>query len=78
MDITVRLFASYADVLGSSHATLTVSDPVTVAGLRAALSAMSPRLAPRPLIAVNEEYADDDQFISSGDEVAVIPPVSGG
>ncbi|MBT0608112.1 molybdopterin converting factor subunit 1 [Aequorivita echinoideorum] len=29
-------------------------------------------------IAVNEEYAEDDHKISTGDEVAIIPPVSGG
>ena len=30
------------------------------------------------MVAVNREYAEDDQFISGGDEVALIPPVSGG
>ncbi len=78
MDITVRLFASFAEVLGASHATISVPEPATVAGLRTALSALSPRLALRPLVAVNEEYARDDQLISASDEVAVIPPVSGG
>lgn len=78
MEITVRLFASFAEVLGASHATVAVPEPATVAGLRTALSDMSPRLALRPLVAVNEEYAGDDQFISPSDEIAVIPPVSGG
>ena len=30
------------------------------------------------MIAVNDEYADDDQIIEHGDEVVLIPPVSGG
>ncbi len=30
------------------------------------------------MIAVNQEYATDDQIIQQGDEVAIIPPVSGG
>ena len=30
------------------------------------------------MIAVNQEYATDDQTISSDDEIAIIPPVSGG
>lgn len=30
------------------------------------------------MVAVNEAYADDHQIIKSGDEIAIIPPVSGG
>ena len=30
------------------------------------------------MIAINQEYADDDQMIGSKDEIAIIPPVSGG
>lgn len=30
------------------------------------------------MIAVNEEYADDDQDLNSNDAIAIIPPVSGG
>ena len=35
-------------------------------------------LPPRPLVAVNREYATYDQVIEPGDEVALIPPVAGG
>ena len=78
MNVTVRVFASYADALGADRATVTVPDPATVGGVRAAVAALSPRLPPRPIIAVNEEYATDDVAIAPGDEVAVIPPVAGG
>jgi molybdopterin converting factor small subunit len=35
-------------------------------------------LVPNVLIAVNEEYAGDDELIPAGAQIAVIPPVSGG
>jgi molybdopterin converting factor small subunit len=35
-------------------------------------------LPPRPLVAVNQGYADYSQALRAGDEVAVIPPVAGG
>jgi molybdopterin converting factor subunit 1 len=78
MNIQVRLFAAYADAVGSGQATVSVPDPVTVGALRTAVSALSPALPLRPIIAVNEKYATDDVTISEGDEVAVIPPVAGG
>lgn len=78
MEVTVRLFAAFADALGAPHTTVSVPEPATVGGLRTALSALSTRLPPRPLVAVNAEYASDDQPIRTGDEVAIIPPVSGG
>lgn len=78
MKVTVRVFASYADAIGSEQVTVTVPDPATVGGVRAAVAALSAVLPPKPLIAVNEAYATDDVPIAEGDEVAVIPPVAGG
>lgn len=78
MNVTVRVFASYADAIGSDRATVALPDPPTVGALRAAIAALFPSMSPRPLIAVNEAYATDDMMILAGDEVAVIPPVAGG
>jgi molybdopterin converting factor small subunit len=78
MDVTVRVFASYADALGSDHVTVTVAEPATVGEIRRAVAALASGLPPGPVIAVNEVYATDDVVVKSGDVVAVIPPVAGG
>lgn len=78
MQITVRLFASFADKLGGSHVTLSLPEPVTVADVRGALVALSPELPPHPLVAVNASYAHDAVLVTERDEVAAIPPVAGG
>lgn len=78
MDVTVRLFAAFADALGATETTVSVAEPVTVGAFRIAMARLAPRLPPRPLVAINAEYADDDQIIAPGDEVAVIAPVAGG
>jgi molybdopterin converting factor small subunit len=80
MPISVLLFASYADLLGRSAIPLTLDAGATVADVLAALATLpnGDRLPPRPLVAVNEVYADLGQLIAAGDEVAVIPPVAGG
>lgn len=80
MSITVLLFASYAEALGTSSLNLDLAEGATVSQL---LSRLRDRegahaLPPRPLVAVNEHYARQDQALRGGDTVAVIPPVAGG
>ena len=74
----VLLFAALRDAAGPS---VEVSMPAgaTVRELRAELARVLPAaLLARSAIAVNHEYADDSREVRAGDEVAVIPPVSGG
>jgi molybdopterin synthase sulfur carrier subunit len=80
MTVTVLLFASFADAFGRSSVELTVDAGATVADVVDQLSTLAPddRLPPRPLVAVNAEYAEYDVRLNSGDEVALIPPVAGG
>jgi molybdopterin converting factor subunit 1 len=80
--IQVRLFASLRELAGADVTEVELADGATAADVLAAL-AERPRLAEalapgRVAIAVNREYARGEHTIRQGDEVALIPPVSGG
>lgn len=80
MSVTVLLFASYADALGTSSLSLDVGDGATVNDVLSRLRerAGSRVLPPEPLVAVNERYARTGDALRAGDTVAIIPPVAGG
>jgi molybdopterin synthase sulfur carrier subunit len=80
MNVTVLLFASYADALGNAELALTLPAGATVADAvrRVAELPGAERVPPAPLVALNERYASMDQRLSPGDELALIPPVAGG
>ncbi len=76
--VTVKLFAQMRDLFDADAVAV---EARTVAGLRLALDALRPAAAPlltRCRVAVNLEFVDDDHAVTPADEVAVIPPVSGG
>lgn len=75
----VKAFGITKDLLGGREAFIETQGR-TVADLRAALNARFPELMGlRSLfIAVNNDYADDDILLDASDEIALIPPVSGG
>jgi len=79
--IIVRYFAAHREITGRSDETLTLAPGTTVGALWTLLTERYPRLAGysgRLLFAVNQEFAAPDQSLRHGDEVAFIPPVSGG
>jgi molybdenum cofactor cytidylyltransferase len=81
IQVKVRLFALAKERAGRPELALELPAAPTVADLRAALRAHLPALGPlwmSALIAVDEEYAEDDVPITPGSQLAVIPPVSGG
>lgn len=81
MEITVRLFALHRDIVGASELRLDIAPGVTAGGLWEQLITSYPRLAgsTRSLMyAVNQDYAEPGTELHAGDEVAFIPPVSGG
>jgi molybdopterin converting factor subunit 1 len=80
MTVTVLLFASYADLLGTNQLALDLSDGATAGDALGHVQSFpgADRLPPNPLIAVNERYARRDQVLATGDQIAIIPPVAGG
>jgi molybdopterin converting factor subunit 1 len=76
VQITVRLFAGLRELAGTGRQELELPDTASVGDVWAALD-----LGAEPaglLYAVNRGYADRETALSEGDEVALIPPVSGG
>ncbi len=82
MVIQIRLFAVLRERLGSDTLELRLPRHTTVGeALRRLreLPALSPLAEGVPVVmAVNREYADDATILAPGDELALIPPVSGG
>ena len=81
MRIRVRLFAIQRELAGAREVGLDLVDGATVADAWDALVAQHPALAPgRDFVrfARNGTYADASTTLEDGDEVAMIPPVSGG
>lgn len=80
MTVRVLLFASYADALGASEVSIDVPNGARVADVLARIKALASgkRVPDKPLVAVNQRYAQPDQAVRETDEVAIIPPVAGG
>jgi MoaE-MoaD fusion protein len=76
MRVTVRLFAGLRERAGTNELELDLPDGARV---RDALAEVEEIAAGVPLVmAVNREYADAEAPLAAGDELALIPPVSGG
>ncbi len=80
MTVRVLLFASYADALGASEVNVDLPPGARVSDVLSRIKAMADgkRVADKPLVAVNQRYAQPDQQLTETDEVAIIPPVAGG
>ncbi|ANE48464.1 hypothetical protein SY83_21710 [Paenibacillus swuensis] len=84
MQLRIQLFAGLTEQIGASTIDVSITDrdtELTSAGLMRLLSQKYPQAASllaSSFVAVNQAYADQEQRIHEGDEIAVIPPVSGG
>jgi molybdopterin synthase sulfur carrier subunit len=79
MIVKVKTFGISRDILGGREVELEI-DGNSVADLRSTLLLKFPQVKKLNslFIAVNREYAADDQLLTLTDEIALIPPVSGG
>ncbi len=80
LTVTVLAFGISRDITGASSLAISLESPCTVGELRQHLLTRWPAMSTLAslAIAVNSEYAMDDRLLQPGDEVALIPPVSGG
>ena len=81
MNIHVKCFAGCKDVVGRSEQTINVPEDTTVGGAFDQLVNLYPglsRFRSSLMLAVNTEYANREVVLKDGDELACIPPVSGG
>ena len=79
--ITIRLFAGQRDIAGASELRWQMEAGATVGAVWERLVTEHPRLAGytgRMLYAVNQEFSTPATPLHDGDELAFIPPVSGG
>lgn len=81
LKVVVRLFASYREKAGKAEVELELPQGATVGSLSEEVLRRYPTITrdgSKLVVAVNQEYADHGYVLSDGDEVALIPPVSGG
>ena len=76
MKVAVRLFAGLRELAGTRHRELELPEGATAADVWPALGLGDE--PPGLLLAVNKSYAPRDSVLADGDEIALIPPVSGG
>ncbi|OLC10929.1 MAG: hypothetical protein AUH41_01800 [Gemmatimonadetes bacterium 13_1_40CM_66_11] len=79
--VTVRFFARYAELAGCDTAAVAVPATATVSDVLDRVRESVPgarSLPPRPLTALNLRQVKLDARVKDGDEVALLPPLSGG
>ncbi len=81
MTVRVKFFAMLREKVGQDEITLQLPEGATTATFWQAITEKYPQLAPyrtQSRLAVNRAYVLNEQPLQDGDEVTIIPPVSGG
>ena len=81
--ITLKYFASLKSIAEKEEDQLDIENPITLDQLSDIISKTTPKMGEmirekKVLISVNQEMASVDTIIQDGDEVAFLPPFSGG
>ena len=81
--ITIKYFASLRDIAENEEDSLDIENPITIDQLSDIISKTAPKMGAiirekKVMISVNQEMASADTIIHDGDEVAFLPPFSGG
>jgi molybdopterin synthase sulfur carrier subunit len=76
----IKLFASCRELIGKDNITIKLKNQITAADLRKEVMNLYPILHQRNqfVVAVNYQIVDEKTPISQKDQVAILPPVSGG
>jgi molybdopterin converting factor subunit 1 len=80
MNLNVLAFGIAKDIFGKSSIDVELDGKATTGKLKLSLEERFPRLKQLAsyMVAVNNEYAPDESVLTERDEIAIIPPVSGG
>lgn len=81
--VQVKLFAVLREKAGTDNLSIPIQGPVKVVEFLELLSNAHPKVGSliseiSPRVAINHEFSSSSDIINDGDEVAIIPPVSGG
>ncbi|WCN39609.1 molybdopterin converting factor subunit 1 [Aneurinibacillus uraniidurans] len=79
--ITIKLFAAMAEEAGLENIQIPYQEGLTTEGVKQWLTETYPTLAarvPAAMVAVNQTFVSTERMLMDEDEVAFIPPVSGG
>ena len=79
--VSVLFFSTFRDQVGASRIEIEIPEGITVAEFKEIIGQMYPSLAENMdfiLVAINKDYAFEDEVIPEGAELAMFPPVSGG
>jgi len=81
MKVTIRYFASIRETVGVPEESVELEDGASIEVLKGLLNHRHPKIKKHwefAILSVNRTYAKSDIILKEGDEVGILPPISGG